>query len=230
MTPTTNQRAAARGENLPLPRSPESRQPVVFDLEVLRGPDEVGGWGHAEDLGLACAVTMPLSLKRRPGGDSIKDKRLDGHRVYLANDIEALADELNRAAFVVGFNHVAFDYAVLRGAGAEIAQRRNVDLARLIPGQGLHWLGILNLGRGKKLDSAALPAMFGRGETGAVVAECRLHVELTRDLYLTALRWGGLRAHGRAGCIRWRKIERRKLVVWQGSAARGAKAIERREE
>jgi len=72
---------------------------VYFDLETQRSANEVGGWDHADKMGLSLAVTY--STKRGT------------FEIYQESEVEALVTELQRAECVVGFNVVEFDYKVL---------------------------------------------------------------------------------------------------------------------
>lgn len=194
-SPTTEPapRTDAPGEPKPSPAptaAPRGAGPVVFDLEVLYGPDEVGGWGRVERMGLACAVVAPLDAPR------------DESAAYLGEDIARLKAVLDGAAFVVGYNHVAFDYRVLAGAGAPVAQRRDVDLCagvRLaaktrVPLDGL---AMANLGEGKGApESALIPRMWRLGHRDEVIAACRRHVDLTRRLYWVLRNTGRLALPG----------------------------------
>jgi len=161
----------------------------VFDLEVLYGPDEAGGWGRKDRMGVAVAVALALGRGE--------------FTVYWGDGSPGLDDlclALSRAPFVIGWNHVGFDYAVLRAAGHAVRQPRNADLQRIVQARaggrasgGLDGVARATLGRGKGRDSALLPRMFRQGDRELVAAECRLHVELTAELYRFAEARGFLR-------------------------------------
>ena len=184
---------------------------VVLDIEIKRLPEEVGGWGQLEKMGCSVAVTCELDKNRRtyehrtsniehptPNIGTFRlwtDVELSEEermRLLFAfkiiSPLDALADWI-RGAAVVGWNHVAFDYSVLKGEGVECRAARDIDLCAIIGGR-LEDAARLNLGRGKGMNSAALPRMWRQGKIVEVALECRRHVELTRDLYLLALRTG----------------------------------------
>lgn len=193
--------AAAAAQDHPKSQGTPGPLPLVFDLEVRLNPDEVGGWGHAERMGLAVAVTIPF--------DPARPKAEPGPHFWTQAEAGALVEALESAPWVLGFNHVRFDYAVLAGVvGRPVGQRWNVDLSRILPGVSLDAAAVATLGRGKGLDSAQIPQMWRLGYCEAVRHECRRHVELTRDLYSFIRRHGGLYTAPR----QWRRVSPRKLL------------------
>lgn len=116
---------------------------VYFDLETKRTAGDVGGWQNKHDMGISVAVTYSTRL-----GDYI---------IYTEEEASALIDQLRRASLVVGFNHVQFDYAVLRGCSVfDFADQVNsfdimLDLEK-------------KLGHRLKLDAVA-SATLGAGKT-----------------------------------------------------------------
>lgn len=75
--------------------------PIVYDVEVLQGPDEVeGGWENPEAMGFGTAVAY--------------DTADDRYRFYGHGDQERLMTALTRRK-VVSFNGVRFDNKVLLG-------------------------------------------------------------------------------------------------------------------
>src|SRR5215210_542857 len=88
---------------------------VYFDLETERLVDEVGGWAHIEQLGLAVAVTQ-----------SSRDGEF---RVYRREDTDVLLQELRAADCVVGFNTRGFDFRVLQSyVNFDLKQINDIDL------------------------------------------------------------------------------------------------------
>ena len=73
---------------------------VYFDLETRRSAAQVGGWGFAEKMGMSVGVTY-----------STRDQ---AYHIYTEDQVEALIEELRTADFVVGYNHIGFDYEVLQ--------------------------------------------------------------------------------------------------------------------
>ena len=72
---------------------------VYFDLETQKSAAEVGGWGHIDRMGVSVAVLYHADKAE--------------YEVYLEKDVDRLIADLRRAALVVGFNVLRFDYSVL---------------------------------------------------------------------------------------------------------------------
>jgi DEAD/DEAH box helicase domain-containing protein len=163
---------------------------VVFDLETLRGPEECGGWEHADRFGLSVAVTWCAA---------------HGYRSWYEAEAGALVDNLARFDRVVGFNVLRFDYAVLSAYAPDLWPRivpRTLDLLECVLWGlgyrvGLDRLCLATLGRGKSGSGADAPRLWQEGEHLRVARYCRDDVRLTRDLYLHGLRRGFIRhPHG----------------------------------
>ena len=74
---------------------------AVYDVEVLRGPDEIAkGWGDPQGMGFGTAVVY---LERE-----------DLYRFYGPGDLNALKMDLEDR-YLVGFNSVHFDNKVIYG-------------------------------------------------------------------------------------------------------------------
>ncbi len=206
------------------------RAPVVFDLEIVRDPFEVG-WDHPENMGVSVAVLYVYEPGIRVQGDTyggaqfhafadVEMNAADCAEFSSLNFIDVLPEFLEAAEFVIGYNHVQFDYKVLAGhTNRAITQPRNCDLIQILgPRCSLDALARCELGRGKGADSADLPKLFRQGQIARVLAECRLHVELTRDLYERARRFQ--RLHAPAGIV---TIPRTKLYPWKSRTVSTAK-------
>ena len=167
---------------LPLPadllKADEGRW-IFFDLETLRGADEVGGWDRIRDMGLALAVTL--------------DAATGLFSTWFERDADALADRLLGADRVVGFNLDRFDLTVLEAyAGPRIRQVRSLDLLTLIYRRlgfrvGLGHLAQETLGAPKLADGLQSLAWVREGRLDLVEPYCRADVRLTAALW----------AHGR---------------------------------
>jgi len=74
---------------------------LVYDVEVLRGPDEVKrGFSNPEDMGFGTAVVYSIDA--------------DFYELYGPNDLQKIKRKL-QDNYVIGFNHVQFDNRVLWG-------------------------------------------------------------------------------------------------------------------
>lgn len=157
---------------------------IVFDLEVRRGPEDLpGGWDDKDKMGVSCAGAYDLETRR--------------YRFFWGDDEEDMQDleeRIDRAAFVVGFNHVGFDYPVLTGAGLTIDRRpdREIDLLAIVwdaidrHGQGLSKRGNsldalcqANGLPGKSGHGSDAPAWFRNGKLGRLFTYQRDDVDLT---------------------------------------------------
>jgi len=77
---------------------------LIFDLETQRSAEEVGGWQHADRMGLALAV--------------VYDVGRNVFRTYYEADVDRLLLDLALADRVVGFNIDRFDLAVLSASAS----------------------------------------------------------------------------------------------------------------
>jgi len=173
---------------------------IVYDLEVLRGPDEVpDGWDNPEGMGLGTAVAY------RPGDGSTAGR----YHFYGEHDAKELRDHLELASPVITFNGVKFDNRVLLGNNdgwdtpwedidllVHIIRSRYPDCHTVGEAEDKHGRftvhnGTCNLdalckatfGQGKIGHGAKAPAMIQNGEWPAVF-EYNLHdVQLTWMLY-----------------------------------------------
>ena len=85
----------------PVPSKSKETNILYFDLETMRGADEVGGWSNIKKMGMACGVCFETSTKK--------------FHVFEENQVADLINLLRSADLIVGFNHIRFDYEVLRG-------------------------------------------------------------------------------------------------------------------
>ncbi len=120
-----------------------ARDLVYFDLETKRTANDVGGWHNKHEMGISVAVTFSTKLGE--------------YRIYTEAMAGALIDQLRRADLVIGFNHVQFDYGVLRGCVVlEFTdQIENLDLMLDLEKK---------IGHRPKLDAVA-SATLGAGKT-----------------------------------------------------------------
>lgn len=160
----------------PVPVSPPAAPRVlVLDVETQRSADEVGGWDNADRMGLAVAVTQ--------------DVKTGEMEVYTEDRVDALLDELARAALVIGFNLRRFDYSVLRGYRAlDYAALPTLDLLEEIHATlgfrlSLNHLAQETLGAPKLADGLQSLAWWKAGERDKVIEYCKSDVDLTRRLY-----------------------------------------------
>ena len=168
--------ASARPTRPPARASlPAAPRVLVLDVETQRSADEVGGWDHADRMGLAVAVTQDLTT-----GEV---------RVYPEDLVEELLEELAAAALIIGFNVRRFDYSVLRGYRAlDYAALPTLDLLEEIHATlgfrlSLNHLAQETLGVPKSADGLQSLAWWKAGERDKVIEYCKADVDLTRRLF-----------------------------------------------
>jgi len=163
----------------------------VFDLETIRSAEEVGGWGRAERMGMALAV--------------LYDSPSNSSSCYREEDASRLVQKLQQYSLVVGFNNKRFDNRVLSAyTDANLSQLPSIDLLEEVHRHlgyrlSLHHLAETTLGRGKSTDGLQSLQWVREGRLDLVERYCQRDVEITRDLYLYALRHGFLLFTNKAG-------------------------------
>ncbi|MFH1262242.1 MAG: DEAD/DEAH box helicase [Pseudomonadota bacterium] len=166
------------------PRKVDGPNVVYFDLETLRGADEVGGWSNIRGMGMACGVCF--------------DSRDGQFHVYDEIEVEGLIAHLKRADLVVGFNHVRFDYEVLAGySKADLRSLPNFDILEEVTrilGHRLKLDSIVRstLGQAKSADGMQSLRWVKEGKFDLVREYCKKDVEVTRDLFLHGSKTGEL--------------------------------------
>lgn len=155
------------------PRAP--RRVLVLDVETQRSAEEVGGWHNAHLMRLAVAVVY----------DSL-EKRFE---CFTEKEIHDLLRRLRACDLVVGYNLIRFDYAVLRGYGAEdLSTLPTLDLladlhAKLGFRISLGHLAEQTLGAVKTADGLASLRWWREGLVEKVMDYCRQDVDITRRLF-----------------------------------------------
>ena len=158
---------------------PEGKTGVIFDLETQLGATEVGGWGNIRKMKLGFA-----SVYRFPAGEWLD---------FWEEDVEQLKKVLRDADLVIGFNHVRFDYEVLRGYGNfnddEVKSYDILIEVNKILGHRLNLNALASgtLGATKSADGLQSLEWWRRGEIEKVATYCRQDVEVTRDLFFHLL-------------------------------------------
>ncbi len=155
---------------------PSDKRILFFDLETIRGADQVGGWGNIRKMGLAVAVLY----------DSIDKK----YSRYFEQDSKRLIEKLTGADLVVGFNHIGFDYEVLKPYTTVdlLSYTANFDIMldltkKLGHRIGLGALGKETLGRPKSADGLISLKWWAEGETEKVADYCQVDVEITKEIF-----------------------------------------------
>jgi DEAD/DEAH box helicase domain-containing protein len=175
----------------PGPPAPEAGPVLVFDLETQRSAEEVGGWSHADRMGLALAVIYDVSR--------------EAYRTYYEGDVDRLLLDLALAQRVVGFNIDRFDLAVLSGyTDRDLARIRTLDLLGSIHRTvgfrvSLNHLSEVNLGESKAGDGLQSLRWWKEGRIDLIERYCRKDVDVTRRLWELGRAQGYLLHRDRAG-------------------------------
>jgi DEAD/DEAH box helicase domain-containing protein len=160
-----------------------SKRVVFFDLETRKLAQDVGGWKNVRKMGLALAVTY-------------SDE--EGYRTFTEETVGDLISLLMRADLVVGFNHVRFDYEVLKPYTKEnLKSLPNLDILQEVHASLGHRLNLNHLARctlNKEKCGDGLEAVrwFAEGKMDLLEQYCREDVAITRDLYLYGVENGHL--------------------------------------
>ncbi len=161
---------------------------VVYDLEIAQTPEEVGGW-NAVRTG-ACPVSFGVSYSYRD----------NSYRVFSDSKLPELRAQVESAGLVVGFNHIAFDNALLasRTGGSPLVVPENYDILRQVqkavgmtPGYTLSALAQRTLGDKyvKEQGGEMAPQMFKDGKYDELITYCQRDVYLTKTLFEFIMRY-----------------------------------------
>ncbi|MGD2098891.1 MAG: DEAD/DEAH box helicase [Desulfobacterales bacterium] len=156
----------------------------VFDLETQRSAAEVGGWQHADRMGISCGV--------------VYDARKKTFRSYLENQTADLISSLRRFDLVVGFNIKRFDYHVLKGYSSfDFTVLNTIDILEEIHNHlgfrlSLAHLVEQTLNTSKTADGLQALRWWKKGRINDIIEYCKMDVKLTRDLFEFGRRKGYL--------------------------------------
>jgi len=148
---------------------------LIFDLETQRSAAEVGGWDHADRMGLALGV--------------IYDVQRRSYRTYFEADVDKLLVDLLTADCVVGFNIDRFDLPVLSGyTEADLTRISTLDMLsevnRVLGYRlSLAHLSEANLGESKSGEGLQSLVWWKQGRIDLIEQYCRKDVELTWRLF-----------------------------------------------
>jgi DEAD/DEAH box helicase domain-containing protein len=163
----------------------------VFDLETQRSAAEVGGWHHADQMGISCTV--------------LYDSREQTYLNFLEDQVDDFIDRLKQFELVIGFNIKRFDYRVLSGYCTFDFNRINtLDILEDIYNHlgfriSLAHLAKVTLDTQKTADGLQALHWWTQGRIDEIVAYCRQDVRITHDLYLFGKKNGYLLFSKKAG-------------------------------
>jgi DEAD/DEAH box helicase domain-containing protein len=165
----------------------------VFDLETQRSAAEVGGWQHAERMGISCAV--------------LYDSRKQSYLTFEENQVGDFIDHLHQFDLVVGFNIKRFDYRVLSGyAEIDFSGINTLDILDDVHNHlgfrlSLAHLAEITLKTQKTADGLQALKWWQEGRIDEIIAYCTQDVRITHDLYLYGRKKGYLLFTDRDGVI-----------------------------
>jgi DEAD/DEAH box helicase domain-containing protein len=155
---------------------------VVYDLEIAKSVEDVGGWDNVRkgQAGISFAVSY-----------SYKDAH---YRVFGPDNLVKLKEQLEAAGLVVGFNHMNFDNTVLGNVlNAPLNIPMNYDILRQIQkstgafckGYKLEQVCERTLGENYKKDGdgAMAPVLYKDSKYGELISYCMKDVYLTKQLF-----------------------------------------------
>lgn len=145
---------------------------VYFDLETQKSAQEVGGWDKIADMGMSIGVTYSTAR--------------GGYAIYHEKDVDQLIQELQRADWVIGFNILRFDYAVLMPYTLfDFSQVPTLDLMvdlekRIGHRVGLDAVAEASLGFNKTAEGTDALKWWKEGRWIEIAEYCCYDVKLTR--------------------------------------------------
>ncbi|MBI4965265.1 MAG: DEAD/DEAH box helicase [Desulfomonile tiedjei] len=177
--PDQSEGSEAESEQLASPK----KRIVVFDLETQKLAHEVGGWKNISAMRMSVGVTYSDD---------------EGFLTFSEDNVAGLISVLRAADLVVGFNHIRFDYEVLRAYSSEnLRALPNLDMLQEVEAALGHRLSLDHLAKftldsKKKGDGLDAARWFKEGKMDLLAEYCREDVRITRDLYLFGLTNGFL--------------------------------------
>lgn len=176
----------------------------VFDLEILRTVDEVGGWDNKTDMGVSCAVIQGYDeIDQKPEIFVYSDPVLS-RTSPLSELLKYISDIYNSDNYLIGHNIIDFDFQVLPGVMSQIDDFTykndivslamgfycNMKVVDTIKGFPFQWRPSLSkisystIGKSKTdADPANIPIMWRNLKFDSVINYCINDVSLVRDIY-----------------------------------------------
>lgn len=148
---------------------------VYFDLETMRGADEVGGWSNIKKMGMAVGVCYETASKK--------------YHTFEEHQVTDLINLLKSADLIVGFNHIRFDYEVLRGYNSFDFNKLPsfdmlIELNNLLGHRvKLDSIAKSTLGISKSADGLQSLQWFKEGKMDLIKEYCQQDVKVTKDVF-----------------------------------------------
>lgn len=149
---------------------------IYFDLETMRAADEVGGWSNIKKMGMAVGVCYESNTKK--------------YHVFEEHQVADLVNLLRSGDLVVGFNHIRFDYEVLRGYNNTFDFNKLPSFDMLIDLNDilghrikLDTIAKNTLGISKSADGLQSLQWFKEGKMDLIKEYCQQDVKVTMDVF-----------------------------------------------
>ncbi len=168
----------------------ESPRVLYFDLETQKSADEVGGWSNSHLMKLAVGVVWDSREKR--------------HFTYLEQDAVKLAEKLQSADLVVGFNVIGFYYSVLQPySPCDLQEIPTFDMLMYVHKKLGHRLSLNSIAQAtlnakKSADGLISLQWYKEGKMDKIIEYCIQDVEITRDVFLHGVEKGFLQYDSRS--------------------------------
>lgn len=164
---------------------------LYLNLTTQKASDDVGGWQHKHLLGLGIAV--------------IYDTADVSYHIYTEETIAALITHLRRAALIISFNTLDFDYQVLQPYTdvqlPSLPTYAMLDEIQRALGYRLSFKHLLQetLGVERPDDRLDTVAWYRHAQSEAIISACRRDIDWMRDLMHHMSATGSLRHRDRTG-------------------------------
>ena len=178
---------------------------VYFDLETRRTANDVGGWGNKHMMGISVACTF--STKQNE------------YSIYTQEETPDLIRQLKNADLVVGYNHIGFDYEVLKGHDllfdpADLPHSLDllIDLEKTLGHRiKLEAVASATLGAGKTADGLDALKWWQQGLVAKIAEYCCYDVKVTMCVHQYGVENGHVKYHDRNGREQIAKVNWKKL-------------------
>lgn len=178
---------------------------VYFDLETRRTANDVGGWGNKHKMGISVACTFSTGQNE--------------YSIYTQEETPLLIRQLKNADLVVGFNHIGFDYEVLKGHdllfdAADLPHSLDllIDLEKVLGHRiKLDAVAAATLGMGKTADGLDALKWWQQGEVAKIAEYCCYDVKVTKCVHEYGVQHGHVKYHDRNGREQIAKVDWKKL-------------------
>jgi DEAD/DEAH box helicase domain-containing protein len=163
---------------------PSEPRIVYLDVETQKLAQEVGGWQNTHLMRISVAILYD---------DVEKD-----FKVFMEDEMDALFEHLEKAALIVGFNIMGFDYKVLGAYTNKVLFKLPTfdmlaDVHKKLGFRlSLDHLAQETLNTKKTADGLQAVAWFRKGEMEKIIEYCKHDVAVTRDLFQFGLENGHL--------------------------------------